>query len=116
MDSAVRPGALARTASSPQCRLAQWGLRMSPRTLPKGSTTEAVTIVVARALGGLPLTRTLDHLAITRGLPKALRTDNGPEFCSRAMLMWAHERGVTLRVIEPGKPNQNAFVERFNKR
>ena len=39
---------------------------------------------------------------------RILRTDNGPEFCGRAMLTWAHARGVTLRLIEPGKPNQNA--------
>lgn len=40
----------------------------------------------------------------------------GPEFISRAMLTWAHQRGVTLRHIEPGKPNQNAYVESFNGR
>ena len=67
-------------------------------------------------LGGLPVTRALDQLALERGLPAALRTDNGPEFCSRAMPTWAHERGVTLRLIEPGKPNQNAYIELFNGR
>lgn len=85
-------------------------------TIVDDATTEAVAIVAARALGGLPLTRILDQLALDRGLPKALRTDNGPEFCSRAMLTWAHERGVDLRLIEPGKPNQNAYVESFNGR
>jgi putative transposase len=44
------------------------------------------------------------------------RTDNGSEFCGRAMLTWAHTRGVTLRLIEPGKPTQNAYVESFNGR
>ena len=43
-------------------------------------------------------------------------TDNGPEFCGRAMLTWAHRNGVALRLIEPGKPNQNAYVESFNGR
>jgi transposase InsO family protein len=85
-------------------------------TIVDDATTEAVAIVAARALGGLPLTRILDQLAIDRGLPKALRTDNGPEFCGRAMLTWAHERGVDLRLIEPGKPNQNAYIESFNGR
>ena len=55
-------------------------------------------------------------LAITRGLPQVLRTDNGLEFCGRAMLTWAHARGVTLRLIEPGKPTQNAYIESFNGR
>ena len=49
-------------------------------------------------------------------LPRVLRTDNAQEFCGRAMLTWAHERGVALRLIEPGKPNQNAYIESFNGR
>ena len=85
-------------------------------TIVDDATTEAVAIVPARALGGVPVTRALDHLADERGLPRILRTDNGPEFCGRAMLTWAHERGVTLRLIEPGKPNQNAYIESFNGR
>ena len=85
-------------------------------TIVDDATTEAVAIVPARALGGLPVTRVLDALAITRGLPQVLRTDNGLEFCGRAMLTWAHERGVTLRLIEPGKPTQNAYIESFNGR
>ncbi len=80
------------------------------------ATTEAVAVVPARALGGLPVTRILDRLAIARGLPKVLRTDNGLEFCGRAMLTWAHDRGVILRLIQPGKPNQNAYIESFNGR
>lgn len=85
-------------------------------TIVDDATTEAVAVVPARALGGLPVTRVLDQLAVTRGLPHVLRTDNGAEFCGRAMLTWAHARGVTLRLIEPGKPTQNAYIESFNGR
>lgn len=85
-------------------------------TVVDDATHEAVAIVPERALGGLQLTRALDQLAKTRGLPKAIRTDNGKEFCSRAMLTWAHARGVQLFLIEPGKPNQNAYIESFNGR
>ena len=49
-------------------------------------------------------------------LPNVIRTDNGKEFCGRAMVTWAHGRGVQLRLIQPGKPNQNAYVESFNGR
>ena len=70
----------------------------------------------ARALGGLPVTRILDRLACARVRPGVFRTDNALEFCGRAMLTWAHARGVTLRLIEPGKPNQNAYIESFNGR
>jgi len=62
------------------------------------------------------VTRVLERLAFTRGLPKVIRTDNGKEFCGKAMVAWAHERGVQLRLIEPGKPNQNAYIESFNGR
>lgn len=65
-------------------------------TVVDDATHEAVAIVPEGALGGNQLVRILDHLGITRGLPKAIRTDNGKEFCSRAMLTWAHARGVQL--------------------
>lgn len=80
------------------------------------ATTEAVATVPGRSLGGVAVTRVLDRLALERGLPMVLRTDNALEFCGRVMLTWAHERGVTLRLIEPGKPNQNAYIESFNGR
>jgi len=85
-------------------------------TVVDDATHEAVAVVPERALGGQQLTRILDQLAMTRGLLKAIRTDNGKEFCSRAMLTWAHARGVQLFLIEPGKPNQNAYIESFNGR
>jgi transposase InsO family protein len=85
-------------------------------TVVDDATHEAVAIVPQRALGGHQLVRILEHLASTRGLPKAIRTDNGKEFCGRAMLSWAHARGVQLFLIEPGKPNQNAYIESFNGR
>lgn len=80
------------------------------------ATHEAVAVVPEHAISGQQLTRILDRIAITRGLPRVIRTDNGKEFTGRAMLTWAHERGITLRLIEPGKPNQNAYVESFNGR
>lgn len=80
------------------------------------ATHESVCLRPERAISGVRVTRILDELALTRGLPKVLRTDNGKEFCGRAMLTWAHQHNVTLRLIEPGKPNQNAFIESFNGR
>ena len=80
------------------------------------ATHESVAIRPEHAISGLAVTRILDRLAKTRGLPRIIRTDNGKEFCGRAMLTWAHQHGVTLRLIEPGKPNQNAYIESFNGR
>jgi putative transposase len=85
-------------------------------TIVDDATHESVAVVPERAMGGHPLTRILDRLQIERGLPQVIRTDNGKEFCGHAMLTWAHERGVRLRLIEPGKPNQNAYIESFNGR
>ena len=85
-------------------------------TIVDDATHEAVAIEVERAISGLGVTRVLDRLARSRGLPQVIRTDNGKEFCGKAMLTWAYERGVQLRLIQPGKPNQNAYVESFNGR
>lgn len=85
-------------------------------TIVDDASHEAVAITTARALGGVQVTRVLEQLAATRGLPKVLRTDNGKEFCGRAMLTWAHAHGVALRLIAPGKPTQNAYIESFNGR
>lgn len=85
-------------------------------TIVDDATHEAVAIEVERAISGLGVTRVLDHLALSRGLPQVIRTDNGKEFCGKAMVTWGHERGVQLRLIQPGKPNQNAYVESFNGR
>ena len=85
-------------------------------TVVDDATHESVTIEVESAISGIQVTRILDRLKAERGLPKVIRTDNGKEFCGRAMVAWAHANGVTLRLIEPGKPNQNAYVESFNGR
>jgi transposase InsO family protein len=80
------------------------------------ATHESVAIVADHAIGGDHLTRILDGICAQRGTPVVIRTDNGPEFTGKAMLNWAHRRGIALRLIEPGKPNQNAYVESFNGR
>ena len=85
-------------------------------TIVDDATHEAVCIEVERAISGHGVTRVLDRLALNRGLPEVIRTDNGKEFCGKAMIGWAHASGVQLRLIEPGKPNQNAYVESFNGR
>ncbi len=80
------------------------------------ATHEAVAVVPEHTIGGDHLTRILDGIYSQRGKPAMIRTDNGPEFTGKAMLTWAHRHGIALRLIEPGKPNQNAYVESFNGR
>ena len=80
------------------------------------ATHEAVAIVPEHNIGGDHLTRLLDEICAQRGKPSIMRSDNGKEFTGKAMLNWAHRNGVSLKLIEPGKPNQNAYVESFNGR
>jgi transposase InsO family protein len=80
------------------------------------ATHECLATVTEHSIGGTHLTRIMDQVCSQRGQPAVIRTDNGPEFTGSAMLTWAHRNGVTLRLIEPGKPNQNAYVESLNGR
>ncbi len=80
------------------------------------ATHESVAIMPEHSIGGDHLTRLLDGICAQRGKPAVIRSDNGKEFTGKAMLTWAHRNGVSLKLIEPGKPNQNAYVESFNGR
>ncbi len=77
-------------------------------------TRECVEIEVDRSLPGLRVTRVLDRLRSTIGLPACIVVDNGPEFAGRTLDAWAYAHGVTLRFIRPGKPIEHAYVESFN--
>lgn len=72
-------------------------------TIVDDATHEAVAIETERAISGHGVVRVLEGLALSRGLPKAIRTDIGKEFCGSTMVTWAHEQGVLLRLIEPSK-------------
>jgi transposase InsO family protein len=85
-------------------------------TVVDDATHEAVAVVPEHAIGGEHLIRIMDGICSQRGTPAMIRSDNGKEFTGRSMLTWAHRHGVNLRLIEPGKPNQNAYVESFNGR
>ena len=76
---------------------------------------EALDIVVDTSLPAARVVRVLEQLKAERGLPKMIRVDNGSEMTSLLFTQWCAENGVTIRYIEPGKPNQNAYIERFNK-
>jgi putative transposase len=65
-------------------------------------------------ISGQYVTRLLDQAAIFRGYPVAVRTDNGPEFTSRAFLAWTTLHGIRHILIQPGRPMQNGYIESFN--
>jgi len=77
---------------------------------------ESPAIVADTSLPGARVVEVLERVAETHGLPQTITIDNGPEFAGSAVDAWAYRRGIRLHFIEPGKPVQNAYVERFNGR
>src|SRR5690606_19673363 len=77
-------------------------------------TRECLAIEVDTSLPAERVVRTLEHLKMERGLPAQLGVDNGPELISAKLTDWCEENAITLVYIQPGKPQQNGFVERFN--
>ncbi|MBN5215522.1 IS3 family transposase [Serratia ureilytica] len=92
------------------------GRRIKCLTCVDDFTKECLTITAAFGISGVQVTRILDSIALFRGYPSTIRTDQGPEFTCRALDQWAFEHGVELRLIQPGKPTQNGFIESFNGR
>ena len=79
------------------------------------SNREALRIECGTSIPSRRLVRVLEQLVEVYGAPQAIRLDNGPEMTSEVFTDWAQKHGIRLLYIQPGKPNQNAFVERFNK-
>jgi putative transposase len=110
---------------APSARRERWSMDFTADTLADGRnfrtlnivddfTRECVAIEVDRSLPGARVTRVLERLRDTTGLPAMIVMDNGPEFSGRALDTWAYANQVQLRFIRPGKPIENAFVESFN--
>lgn len=75
---------------------------------------EGIGIVIAFSMPSIFVTNQLDEWCKARGYPDMIRVDNGPEFISSHFKQWALDRNIKLRYIQPGKPAQNAYIERFN--
>ena len=90
------------------------GRRIKCLTVADDFSHECVTLSVDWGISGQYVTRLLDQAAVFRGYPLAVRTDNGPEFTSRAFMGWAQTHGIRHILIEPGRPMQNGYIESFN--
>jgi putative transposase len=75
---------------------------------------EGLCIEVDFSFPALRVIRVLERLISVYGKPMIIRLDNGPEFISESLDEWCERQGITLGFIQPGKPTQNAFIERFN--
>jgi putative transposase len=76
---------------------------------------EGLGIEVDFSLPSLRVIRALEQVIEWRGKPAAIRCDNGPENLSSALVKWANEHQITMMYIQPGKPTQNAYIERYNR-
>lgn len=75
---------------------------------------EALAIEVDTSFRADRVIRVLEQVIEWRGIPQRIRVDNGPEFVSSRLGLWCEERNINLQFIQPGKPSQNAYIERFN--
>ena len=103
----------------------QWALDFMQDTLYCGKrfrtlnildegTRECLAIEVDTSLPAGRVVRSLEELKQERGLPSQIRVDNGPELISTEFFDWCEAHGIEVAYIQPGKPQQNGFVERFN--
>lgn len=90
------------------------GRRLRVLTVVDDLSKECPVLEVDHSLTGQRVTRVLERVALTRGLPDVITVDNGPEFISKALDAWAYANGVKLHFIQPGKPTQNCYIESFN--
>ncbi len=103
-----------------------WSMDFMHDSLANGKTFRTLNIIddynreslVIDADFSMPASRvirTLEQTASWRGFPSNIRVDNGPEFISKIFLNWAKEKDIKINHIQPGKPAQNAYIERFNR-
>ena len=90
------------------------GRRIKCLTVVDDFSRECVDIAVDHGIGGEYVTRLLEQAGQFRGFPSAVRTDQGPEFTSRAFMAWTHRRNVQHLLNDAGSPTQNAYIESFN--
>jgi putative transposase len=85
-------------------------------TIVDDFSKESPVIAPGFSMSGHHVAELLERLHFERRLPREIVMDNGPEFTSLALDQWAHQHGVHLRFIKPGRPVENCFIESFNGR
>lgn len=92
------------------------GERFRRLTLVDNISRESLAIEVGPRTTGDDAVKVLERVAAERGKPKSIQVDNGPEFISISLDLWAYFNEVKLDYSRPGKPTDNAFIESFNGR
>ena len=76
---------------------------------------QGIGIEVDFSLPATRVIRSLEQIIEWRGAPKVIRCDNGPEYISGGLLAWVERQGIRIDQIQPGKPQHNAYIERYNR-
>jgi putative transposase len=91
------------------------GRRFRTFNLIDDCTREVLAIEIDTSLSSKRIIRTLERVILEWGKPSTIRTDNGPEFTSKDLELWAKDNEIQIQFIQPGKPMQNGYIERFNR-
>jgi putative transposase len=92
------------------------GRRIRLLTIVDNHTRESLAIHLGQRIRGSEVVEVLERIAAEHGRPQAIQVDNGPEFISKDVDLWAYWNQVQLDFSRPGKPSDNAFIESFNAR
>jgi len=92
------------------------GRRIRVLTLVDNHTRESLAIHVGHRIRGAEVVEVLERAAREHGKPRRIQVDNGPEFISKDVDLWAYWNHVELDFSRPGKPTDNAYIESFNSR
>lgn len=76
---------------------------------------EALVIEPYFSINSVRVVKILERVVLEKGTPQVIRVDNGPEFISSTLQEWCIEKAIKLQFIQPGKPMQNGYIERFNR-
>ncbi len=93
----------------------EYGRRIRVLNIIDDYSREALRIEADYSHSGESVVRILNELVWERGIPRAIRVDNGPEFRGNTFTNWCKEMNINILFIQPGKPMQNAYIERFNR-
>ena len=91
------------------------GRRFRTFNLIDDCTREILAIEIDTSLSSKRIIRILERVILERGKPSIIRTDNGPEFTSKELELWAKGNEIQIQFIQPGRPMQNGYIERFNR-
>ena len=91
------------------------GRRFRTFNLIDDCTREVLAIEIDTSSSSKRIIRTLERVILDRGKPNIIRTDNGPEFTSKDLELWARDHEIKIQFIQPGRPMQNGYIERFNR-